>query len=869
MKTSDSVASGTTPVSATRARKFLLFLGPMLSVAMLCVALWFLHTELAGLSRDAVFDYVRSLPTWSLMASVAFATCGYLTLTGYDAAALHYLKEKMPYRQSALTAFMAYAIGHNVGFTALSGGSIRYRMYSLAGLSATDIARIIVFVTVTFGLGASGLLGVALILMPTEEVAVLTLPPAILSLTGVLLVAVPVAYVTGSVLKRTPLKFGDWQFTLPAPSIALAQIGMSIADLVFAASTLYILLEPNLHVGFFPFAGVYLLAMAVGLVSSIPGGVGVFEAVLVAAFPQIHPAAMLGTILIYRLIYYVIPLSLALVFLVSHESQQHGHLIRKSTDKARDWIAGIVPQVLALTVFLAGVVLLVSGASPGVESRLAIISRGIPLFVQELSHLAGSVVGVGLLILARGIYRRLHGAFLATSVALSVGIGMSLLKALDYEEALILGSILVILWMSREEFYRRGSIVTQKFSARWIAAIAIVLGLALWIGVVSFRHVSYSSELWWQFAFDADAPRALRAGVSVAVTAIGFALWKVLRGSSNIPQAVSIPDEKAHIRRLLEVAKEPSANIALLGDKRFLWSADRQAFIMYQVSGDSWIALGDPVGSENLHEELAWQFRELADQYDGRVVFYQVSDKSLSLYVDLGLALAKLGEDARVSLSDFSLQGSQRADLRQALNRSRKNGAVFEVISSAAVPTIMSALRNVSDNWLAEKSTREKGFSLGSFSEDYVAEFDCAVVRINGEIVAFANLWPAPAGRELSIDLMRYDRHAPKGIMDYLFVELMLWSAAQDYQWFNLGMAPLSGLEQRALAPIWHKLGHLIFTHGESFYNFEGLRHYKEKFDPLWEPRYLACPAGWRNVSLSLLDVSRLISGGTSRILVK
>jgi phosphatidylglycerol lysyltransferase len=141
------------------------------------------------------------------------------------------------------------------------------------------------------------------------------------------------------------------------------------------------------------------------------------------------------------------------------------------------------------------------------------------------------------------------------------------------------------------------------------------------------------------------------------------------------------------------------------------------------------------------------------------------------------------------------------------------------------------------------------------------------VVRVNKEIVAFANLWTAPAGGELSIDLMRYNQTAPKGVMDFLFTELMLWGAGKNYQWFSLGMAPLSGLEDRALAPLWHKLGHLIFTHGESFYNFEGLRKYKEKFDPRWEARYLACPDGWSSVPLALFDVARLISGGVTRIL--
>ena len=142
------------------------------------------------------------------------------------------------------------------------------------------------------------------------------------------------------------------------------------------------------------------------------------------------------------------------------------------------------------------------------------------------------------------------------------------------------------------------------------------------------------------------------------------------------------------------------------------------------------------------------------------------------------------------------------------------------------------------------------------------------MIRAEGEVVAFANLWPTACREELSIDLMRFAPDAPRGAMDYLFIELMLWGRAEGYRWFNLGMAPLSGLENRALAPLWHRMGSFLYRHGESFYNFEGLRRYKEKFDPVWEPRYLASPGGL-HLPRVLLDVSTLISGGLKELVTK
>jgi phosphatidylglycerol lysyltransferase len=278
--------------------------------------------------------------------------------------------------------------------------------------------------------------------------------------------------------------------------------------------------------------------------------------------------------------------------------------------------------------------------------------------------------------------------------------------------------------------------------------------------------------------------------------------------------------------------------------------------------------MGDPVGPSALYEPLVWSFIENCDGMAMSPVFYQVTPDNLPLYIDLGLSLGKLGEEARVPLDAFSLEGAARADLRHSHRRALRDGAQFEVIPRGSVGAVMAELRAVSNAWLAAKNTAEKRFSLGFFDERYLANFDCAVVRRDGAIVAFANIWRAGADSALSVDLMRYSEAAPKGVIDFLLAECMLWGRAQHYQWFGLGMAPLSGLEEHALAPTWHKLGRMVQRYGETFYPFEGLRKYKEKFLPVWRPRYLAAPGGL-GMAGALLDVTALISGGVSKVLTK
>ena len=265
------------------------------------------------------------------------------------------------------------------------------------------------------------------------------------------------------------------------------------------------------------------------------------------------------------------------------------------------------------------------------------------------------------------------------------------------------------------------------------------------------------------------------------------------------------------------------ANLALLGDKNLLFNADRTAFIMYQASGSSWVSMGDPVGPTALHEPLVWTFIENCDGMAVSPVFYQVTPDNLPLYIDLGLTLSKLGEEARVPLDTFS-PGRRRA--RGPAPFASPGTARRRRIRSGERARISAASwRNcaqVSDAWLAAKNTAEKRFSLGYFDERYLAHFDCAVVRRAGAIVAFANIWRAGADTQLSVDLMRYNDAAPKGVIDFLLAECMLWGKAQHYQWFSLGMAPLSGLEEHALAPTWHKLGRMVQRYGETFYPFEG-----------------------------------------------
>jgi phosphatidylglycerol lysyltransferase len=284
---------------------------------------------------------------------------------------------------------------------------------------------------------------------------------------------------------------------------------------------------------------------------------------------------------------------------------------------------------------------------------------------------------------------------------------------------------------------------------------------------------------------------------------------------------------------------------------------------MYAIAGRSWVAMGDAVGDAAATATLSWRFCAAAAEHGGWPVFYQVEPSRLPLYLDLGLGLFKLGEEALVPLADFPAR--IRKDLRRAHAKAGKEGCSFAVIPREEVPARLAEMRAVSDAWLTAKRVREKRFSLGFFNEAYLREFPAALVLREGRMVAFANLWPSEAKRELSVDLMRFASDAPKGTMDFLLYELMAWGRAQGYARFNLGMAPLSGIAKPPVGRWWTRLGALLYGHGENLYQFQGLRAYKEKFAPEWEPRYLACPGGLALPRI-VADLAALVAGRVGRL---
>lgn len=853
--------------SAERSR----WIGPAVILVVVGISLWLLHGELKDFRYRDISRAMFATPVWRALTALALTALTYAIFPIYDTIALRYAGRSLPLRKVALSSFISYGLSHTLGFPVVTAGTVRYRFWSSWGLSTAEIAQAVGFAGVTFTLGMVFVTGLAFIGEPSTASDLTGLSAPVFTALGVLLLGVVALYIAASVQRRV-VKFRGWEFPMPALGVAITQLVVAAVDWTLAGLALFVLIPSGHGIAFLPFLGVFLISQVAGQVSHVPGGAGVFETLmLVLLTPKVSAAQGMASLVAFRAIYYIVPFILATITLAATELHRQKEKVTNATAAAGALAVRVVPSVLpealSAATLIGGVILLFSGATPSVRGRVTALHQVLPLGVIEISHLAGSIAGAGLVVLAWALRRRLDAAYRLTVGLLIVGIFASLLKGLDYEEAIVLSIVLAVLIPSHSAFYRRAALTEEPLGPAWTVAILGITSVTLWLGFFSYKHVELTRELWFRFSPHADAPRFLRASIVSIGALLIFGLMRLLRHASPEPE-LPTDDDLSNARKILSRSRGTIGNLVLLRDKALLFAKENNAFLMYGVEGRSWVALGDPVGDQAGAEELAWRFREEADRHGGWTVFYEVGTRYLPLYIDLGLTLLKIGEEAVIDLEMWSLEGPSRRTLRRTLNDVRRRGVTFEMLPAHSVDDIVDELRAVSDHWLGGKAAREKGFSLGRFDPEYLLNFPLGIVRREGKVVAFSNVWVSGDSREVSVDLMRHGDGAPASTMEYLFIELFNWGKENGFSRFNLGMAPLSGLQNRTLAPLWNRAGALLYRHGEHFYNFRGLRQYKQKFDPIWEPRYFASPAGLALPRI-LSNTAALIAGGLKGVVTR
>ncbi|NHF72182.1 bifunctional lysylphosphatidylglycerol flippase/synthetase MprF [Paracoccus sp. 12-3] len=844
----------------------------LLALLLFGLGAYALYHLLAPVEVHAVAQQIRSTP-WQLIALAMGATfAGYLCLAAYDWSALRHIGKRLPLPVVISGGFLAYAFGNTVGLTAVSGGAVRWRLYSGLDLDGYDIAAVSTFTAAAFGVASTVVGLAALAVHPLALASLLPLSAAsvrLLALAAILVILVPLIRAS---LSRKQLRVGRFQLQAPSPSLLAMQLLISLGDITFSALTLYLLL-PAGGPDFMTFVAVFAAATMAGVVSHVPGGVGVFETIIIAALPAAMGIDKIAAaLLLYRLIYYLVPFAIALILMALFESwrafggrTRDGRLahIVAATEPAFRAIAPAAPLLLAMMVFGSGLWMSLSALLPPISEAGEAAEKLFPLAFIEGSALLTSALGAWLIVLSLGLARRSQGALWLTMGAMLAGAVVAALQRSEIEQAVTLVLGVLILLPFRHAFRRHSVLTHGALTPGWAV---LMLAAMVSVGfVLFFAHKStpYARELWWQFAANESAPRALRSGLLISLLIGAGALLFLLRAPLI---RITPPDADTLdvARRIAMAGDQPDAGFVLTGDKAIMLSDDRSAFVMFGISGRSWLAFGAPVGDTDGAEEVAFTFVDAARRAGARPVFYEIGPDAVPLMLELGMVLHKMGEEAVVDLTRFSLEGPSRKRLRTTHARAGRDGLSLEIVMPPHDSALMAELQAISDDWLAAKNGREKGFSVGRFDPDWLNRWPIALARQGQQIVAFANIMTTNSRQFGSIDLMRYSGAAPGGTMEFMFTEVMLQLKAQGFTRFSLGMAPLAGLTPHRSGRIWDRFGHIIYRRGGRFYNFEGLRAFKRKFDPEWYPHYLATSSGLPPL-VPLTDAARLIARDHNR----
>lgn len=319
---------------ATRRNRTLLGIVTVLFLAGL-LALAIEHV-VAEVDVKEVWAYLTALPNAKVLQAIGLTCLAYWVLTLYDLSALIYLKKKVPYRTTAFAAACGYAISNNVGWAVISGAGVRLRAYGNAGLSPTDVAKVVVFSTTTFTLGLIFTGSVGMIVGPHPVSVLLKIPEiAVQAAGGAMLLGLLVVCIITAVTHK-PVKVWRWSIQLPSWGGVVSQITIASAELVLACGVLWMLLPVQVDVSFTAFVALYCAALIVAIFSHVPGGIGVFESIILLGLAdQDAASALLGALLAYRFIYYVLPLAVAGIAIATWEIRHHTGRIGRAADRLR------------------------------------------------------------------------------------------------------------------------------------------------------------------------------------------------------------------------------------------------------------------------------------------------------------------------------------------------------------------------------------------------------------------------------------------------------------------------------------------------------------------------------------------------------
>ena len=846
--------------------------------AFLVLTAWLLWRGLGEFNLAQIQRTLLDVPTLPALGVAALAALSVAFTGCVDLLIGRWLKLDLRARDYLRLAFVANGMANTLNLSGAMGAGIRLMGLSSHRVPLSRAAALIGMQALSLPLGLSLLVVLTLLTSSLPLTSGTAQKIAALTILTAAALYLPLYFFLTT--RRPLMRWLPTEMGMPPLRLKLELTLVSCLDWLLAAATMYACLylsgahvKPGLLLG--AFAG----ATTLGLVSMVPGGLGVFDGLMLLALTEAgyDKEPVISGIFLFRIAYYLLPLLVGL-YLGSEMLSQRLPLLNRLRQRLAGHplfgvlglpvtlLADLGTRVLAVLTFGAGAMQLASAAMPSVSEHIEVVRANLPILAVESSNWFSVLSGVLLLGLARGIDGRLRLAYRVAQWLLLLSAGLAITKGLHFGEALFLLAVAALLRTRKRAFTRRAMTLTSATTLGWYAGLLICVLVFFAIGVAQVLGDDSFDLFYVGFG-----EHTSRIGRGLAAALLGLGLYLIWQVFAVKRPALLLPGH-AELERARDLYRAHGggefAHLTFMADKHLFWAADHQAVIAYGSIRDRLVALGSPCGTDAGIDRAILDFRHFADAQDRVPVFYEVLEPDLARYHDHGFDLFKLGELALVPLAEFSLAGKRWEDLRQACNRAQKEKLTFTLVYPPFDTALLSHIERVSDAWLADKGGAEKGFSLGRFDRAYFAWSPLGLVHRDGELIAFVNVLP-PYGADghASVDLMRHVADAPRSTMDFLFARVMQWAQEQGYAIFSLGMAPLSRVGDNPYARVNERLAALAFQYGNRLYNYQGVRKYKDKFKPDWVGSYLAYPRGtW--VPGLLIDIAALVSGGYRRFLI-
>lgn len=774
--------------------------------------------------------------------------CAIIPMFFYDSIIINTLGLDVPKKQFMKRSLIANAFSNLLGFGGLIGLMIRTYFYESQKIPRKRLLTTIASVSLFYLTGISLLSWV--IIAGYRDIPLLVntkwLYLAVLAV-GIYL---PVLLFVLNRNKKDIILDIPTRFNLVI--VSLCEWGGIFLVISFLAKILHI------DIGFHDLFSIFIVACCAGTISMIPGGLGSFDLVFIwgTDYLGIQDEKVLVLLMLYRIGYFFIPFIISVILFVK-EYWDKWNLAWE--DLPNIIVRSVSHFLLTVLIFASGLILLLSASVPGIMERLRVVEEFLSFPIMNLSHQLTVAAGIVLLGLSRGIEYKVKRAYHLTMAVLIVAAVLALFKGLDYEEAIFLLSVAVLLRMSKPRFYRESYVLTWGKTIFDAAILILITSMYVVIGYLNLptAKISIPTKLMPYVITDyQDLFLSALIGILIAIGV--FVAGYVLGNPRKLVLEATDTQEEKILAHLKKYKGNVLTHLIFLHDKYIFWNSKGNVLFPFQKYADKLVVLGDPVGDQKDFFPAVEEFQHISDLHGYTPVFYQVGMNMLPYLHESGFDFFKLGEEGFVDLQNFSISGKKMKGARAVINKFKREHYGLEIVKPPFTPELFSQLKEVSDDWL--QGRREKGYSLGFYDKSYLNKSDIAILKNdNNEIIAFANLMPVyDENFTISVDLMRYKQQSPSGTMDYIFLSLFEWAKERGYMRFNLGMAPLSNVGLSRFSFLTEKIASQIYLHGQFLYHFKGLRYFKEKYANIWEPKYMAYRKK-SSLPITMLHVTLLI----------